>query len=97
MGETESKCLYMPPAPFPVQFLVPESPASAWHTRPDSCPCGFPWASPSRRVPSCLHSSAVKTATLGPGLARTPLSVGARVLVRMCRAHLHHMPLCVHA
>lgn len=34
-------------------------------------------------VPSCLHSSAVKTVTSGPGPAGTPLSLRACVLVRV--------------
>lgn len=69
---------------------------SSWHPRAPPQP-GTPAQIPARVVSPgplphvrwqsipCLHSSTMKTATLGLGLARTPLSVGVCVLVRMCR------------
>lgn len=86
MGETGvSKCLHMPPQHNSWHPRAPPQPGMpAWIVARVVSPGPLPhvrW----QRLPSCLHSSAVKTATLGPGLAGTPLSVRACVLVRVCR------------
>lgn len=78
-----------------VSAHAPPSQHNFWHPRAPPQP-GMPAWMPAcvvspgplphvcwQSVPSCLHSSAVKTVTSGPGPAGTPLSVRACVLVRV--------------
>lgn len=57
-------------------------------------PLGLSLTSAGRVSPSCLHSSAVKTATLGPGLAGTPPSGSVRAGEDVQGLTRGHLPLC---
>lgn len=89
------------------RYLHVHSPQhNSWHPRAPPQP-GMPAQIPTRvvspgplphvrwqSIPNCLHSSAVKTATLGPGLAGTPPSGSVHAGEDVQGLTCGHLPLC---